>query len=265
MKDGANDITSFVDTHCHVDLYKDFEALRDDINRHRIHTFAVTNAPSVFFHTDALARENPYIYAAAGLHPELVPSHAHELPQLLELLARTVVVGEVGLDYVTRDAEVRKQQRAIFTAVLGRCAEVRGKVLTVHSRRAASDVIALVGAHFPCPVILHWFSGTKRELREAIKNGLYFSVNPAMVRSKSAQDLLREMPQDRVLTETDGPFVDGATPSAVRDVVAALAATWKCSPQEAATKVFRTFESIVATTSLRLRPRPPSSGDEGSE
>jgi TatD DNase family protein len=252
----TRDILPLVDAHCHVDLYKDFDALCADIEAHQVHTIAVTNAPSVFFHTERLARENPFIYAAAGLHPELVESRGHELPQLLEQISRTTIIGEVGLDYVTNDLELRKKQRAIFTAVLERCADLRGKILTVHSRRSASDVVSLIGANFPCPVILHWFSGTKAQLREAVKNGMYFSVNPAMVRSKSGQALIDEMPEERILAETDGPFVDvggsAATPSAVHLVTLALAAKWRCSPDHAATRIFGTFERLFATTGSSL-------------
>ena len=239
-----------VDAHCHVDLYKDFQALAADIEAQRVHTIAVTNAPSVFFHTEALARQSPYLYPALGLHPELVASHGRELPRLLDELPRVKIVGEVGLDYVTRDADLRKRQREVFSAVLERCAALRGKVLTVHSRRAAADVVSLVGANFPCAVILHWFSGTKRDLRSAVTNGLYFSVNPAMVHSRSGRGLLSEMPRDRVITETDGPFVDiqsrPATPSCVAVVLEALADMWRISSEEATAQVFATFERLLS-------------------
>jgi TatD DNase family protein len=60
-------------------------------------------------------------------------------------LAETRFVGEIGLDYVTSDRELRRRQREVFSQILARCAEHRDKVLTVHSRRSASDVIAATG------------------------------------------------------------------------------------------------------------------------
>lgn len=239
-----------VDAHCHIDLYKDFAAVAAEIEAQRVHTIAVTNAPSVFFHTEALARQTAYLYPALGLHPELVGSHGRELPRLLDELPRVKIVGEVGLDYVTHDAELRKRQREVFAAILERCAALRGKVLTVHSRRAAADVVSLVGGNFPCAVILHWFSGTKRELRNAVANGCFFSINPAMVRSRSGQGLIAEMPRERVISETDGPFVDiqgrPTTPSCVAVVVDALADMWRMSSEEVTTQVFATFQQLLA-------------------
>lgn len=62
--------------------------------------------------------------------------------------------------------------------------------------------------------VLHWFSGSKRELQRAIALGCWFSVGPAMLVSEKARALVRDMPRDRVLTETDGPFAQIAGESA---------------------------------------------------
>src|SRR4030095_3061057 len=197
-----NKMSVLVDAHCHLDLYREPRAIAGEIEESRIHTIAVTNAPSVFFHTRNLARGKMYLHAAVGLHPELVHSHGHELSQLLDAITTNTFVGEVGLDYQTSDPIIRAQQKKVLGAVLDRCAELRGKILTLHSRRAATDVIAAIGQKFPCPATLHWFSGSKKDLRRAVCNGLYFSVNPAMVRSKTGTALIDEMPRDRILTET---------------------------------------------------------------
>lgn len=241
--------TTFVDAHCHLDLYRDPTAIIAEIERERVHTVAVTNAPSVFFHTQNLARGTTYVHPAIGLHPELVHSHGKELPKLLEGVSTANFVGEVGLDYQTQDVATRKQQREVFAAVLARCAALSGKFITVHSRRSASDVLAAIGTGYPCPVVLHWFSGSKKELRQAIASSLYFSVNPAMVRSKSGLALVREMPPERVLTETDGPFVEvagkPATPGRVAEVLTALASLWKEAPEDVARRVSHTFAALA--------------------
>ena len=82
----------------------------------------------------ALGAHRPFC-AAIGLHPELVVSHAHELPDLLRMIDQTRYVGEVGLDYVTPDVTLRRKQRRVFEAILKRSAELGDRVLTVHSRR----------------------------------------------------------------------------------------------------------------------------------
>jgi TatD DNase family protein len=240
-----------VDAHCHIDLLgKDEGSVVEEIQRRPVHTIAVTNTPSVFFHTRDLAAKNRFLYPAVGLHPELVDSRSHELDRMWPLLAETRFVGEVGLDYVTSDLDLRRMQRDVFSAILSRCADYADKVITVHSRRSASDVVAAVGSNFPGTVILHWFSGTRRELEAAVTIGCWFSVNPAMFRSKTGPQLVELMPKDRLLTETDGPFVKigsrGAVPPDALESVRGLAAAWNESVEDAAAHVFANFRRAIA-------------------
>lgn len=245
----TEDRTRLVDTHCHLDLYPDPPALLRRIETAGVQTIAVTNAPSVFFHTDQLTARSHFVRPALGLHPELVKTHAHERPLFWEQLPKTRFIGEVGLDYVTNDATERELQRQVFREVLDRCAATGDKVLTVHSRRAAADVIDMVGRDFRGVVILHWFSGSLREAERARLNGLYFSINTAMIRSKSGQTLIERMDPDFVLTETDGPFVtlgkEPAVPPDVSHVVRHLAGVWHLAEDEAREKVLTTFRQVV--------------------
>jgi TatD DNase family protein len=237
-----------VDAHCHVDLYSDPKAVVAQAEALRIRTIAVTNAPSVFSFTRDVTAECRYVRPAAGLHPELVHSHGHELERLWPLLEETRYVGEVGLDYVTTDSRIRARQREVFGAIVERCAALGNKILTIHSRRAAADVIATVGPTFPGKAILHWFSGTVRQLEQAAAAGFFFSVNPSVLSSKSGRTLAASMPRERVLTETDGPFVKlGARPTTPPDtalVVQALAVLWHMEPAQA--------RDVVATNLQRL-------------
>ena len=104
-------------------------------------------------------------------------------------------------------------------------------MMTVHSRRAAGAVLdAFENAPGAGIMILHWFSGSRRELDRAVRLGCWFSVGPAMVRSQRGMDLLAAMPRDRVLTETDGPFASGGNgplqPGEVSAAVVACQAAW---------------------------------------
>ncbi len=242
----TNTTIEYVDAHCHLDLFPDPVALARQINERCVHTVAVTNAPSVFAYTERLAAGSRYLRAAAGLHPELVATHGGELELLWPCLERTRYVGEVGLDYSTNDGVLRARQRVVFEQILERCARVRDKTITVHSRRAASDTIDAIGDHFPGKVILHWFTGTRREVERAIRFGLYFSVNPAMVTSQKGRDLIDAMPRERVLTESDGPFVkvglQSADPTSAPIVLNHLARVWRLHVDDVARVVLANLE-----------------------
>lgn len=170
----------------------------------------------------------------------------------LSYISTAAFVGEVGLDYSFGDAENHRRQRQVFAQILASCAGDAGKVLTVHSRRALDDVISMVAEALPGTVIMHWFSGNFRQLERAAEEGSYFSVNPAMIRSKRGRDLVARMDPTRVLTETDGPFIKfgdhPAMPWDVRVVVQHLASVWQCTRDEAEEHVYANYLSAVSRT-----------------
>jgi TatD DNase family protein len=123
------------------------------------------------------------------------------------LLPKARYVGEVGLDGAPEFRAHWNIQVRVFTRVLELCENVGGRVLSIHSRRAASQVLDSLQTHPDAGVpILHWFSGTHRELKRAIDLGCWFSVGPAMLLSERGRSLVAMMPHERVLTETDAPF-----------------------------------------------------------
>ncbi|RIH83355.1 putative metal-dependent hydrolase YjjV [Calidithermus terrae] len=210
------------DTHCHVDLYPDPGEVIAATELAGVYTVAVTNVPSVFPRCKELLSGRRFLRPALGLHPELAREYHTELGLFAALLEETRYVGEVGLDFTTRDPAERRLQREVFGRVL-ELAAGRGKILTVHSRRAAQDVVEMVGPAYPGRVILHWYSGPLGVLERALANGLYVSVNPAMLRSQRGQEVIRSIPLGRMLLETDGPFVrSGAGPAQPRDLAAVV-------------------------------------------
>lgn len=244
-------ITDFVDAHCHIDLLPDPQKAVEEAAEQRIHVIAVTNAPSVFFHTHALAKGSQYVHAALGLHPELVKTHSHERESFWQQLPLTRFVGEIGLDFVTTDADERKLQIQVFSEILKRSADSKDKILTIHSRRAAKDVIQMIGPNFPGTIILHWYSGSKRDLETAIQSGFYFSVNTSMVSSKSGSEAIGLIPHDRLLTETDAPFARwrGAqtSPSSVKGAVKGVADLWKVDVAIAAQRISNNFAECITS------------------
>lgn len=240
---------SLVDAHCHVDLLSDPVKAVSEAEARRIHTIAVTNAPSVFFHTRNLCNETRYVHAALGLHPELIASHGREIEKFGQHLPETKFVGEVGLDYVTGDKTLRQKQRNVFSAIVAQSHDAGGRILTVHTRRAAADAIETLAPGTKNHVILHWFSGSLRELERGVELGFYFSVNAAMASAKSGMAILAALPRERVLTETDAPFArvagQSSSPKDIDAAARALASTWKLSLEDTVAIVGSNFRSIL--------------------
>jgi TatD DNase family protein len=194
------------DTHMHVDLYKNTKEIIDYIEKNKSYTIAVTNLPILYEKYCKQYQDLKYVRFALGLHPELAFQYKEQIPQMIEHIKVAKYIGEVGLDYGTTNLDNRETQRIAFRELIEQCDKYGDKILSVHSRRAAKDVLSIIGDSFNGKVILHWFSGTLRELMTAVKNGCYFSINSDMINSKNGIELIRNMPLDRILLESDAPF-----------------------------------------------------------
>ena len=197
-----------VDMHCHLDLYPEPRQQAEAIGKSGAYVLSVTTTPSAWLQTQALSAAHPRIKTALGFHPQLAAERFGELSLFDQLLPQARYVGEVGLDGSAECKSFWGEQVRVFDHVLAACALAGGRVLTIHSRKAATQVLDALQRHGGYGVaILHWFSGTKKELLRAVDMGCWFSVGDAMARSKKGRELMALMPSDRVLTETDGPFV----------------------------------------------------------
>jgi TatD DNase family protein len=182
-----------------------------------------------------------------------VHERADEFPLWKQYLPETRYVGEVGIDAGPQYYRSVETQTQIFEQVLQSCAVAGGKVLTVHSVRAAKAVLDLIEANLPTPsgkVVLHWFTGSKSEARRAAELGCYFSINSQMMRSEKGRELIGSLPLDRLLTETDGPFtqVDGrpAGPSDVRYTVETMAKLFRRTPGEIGALIRNNLKIVIS-------------------
>ena len=198
-----------VDFHCHLDLYPDPAAAIEAAQAAGIYTLTVTTTPKAWPRNRDLTQGTRFVRAALGLHPQLVADRAHELREWEQYLPEARYVGEIGLDAGPRFYTSLHEQKRVFRTVLERCAEAGDKVLTVHSVRSASAVLDMIEAHLARgrgKVVLHWFTGSRTEARRAAALGCYFSVNAEMARNERGRAVIADLPLERLLTETDGPF-----------------------------------------------------------
>jgi TatD DNase family protein len=247
-------LSPVVDMHCHLDLYPDPRAQIQLIARQKNYVLSVTTTPKAWRVTSALAAGHPRIKTALGLHPQLAKERKSELNLFDQLLPEARYVGEVGLDGGPDCRTFWKDQILVFDHILASCVAAGGRILTLHSRAAASAVLDALERHPGHGVaVLHWFSGTQRELARAVEMGCWFSVGSAMLRSKKGVSLAAKMPFSRVLTETDGPFAAIAgkplQPADCSGAVEALARLWDVDEVSAREKIVLSFRELVSSIS----------------
>lgn len=200
----------------------------------------------------ALAKGCPRVQTALGLHPQIAHERIRELALFERLLPETRYVGEVGLDGSPESKPHWREQLKAFEFILSTTEKAGGRVMSIHSRRAVDDVLKVLGAFPDAGIpVLHWFSGTKRQLSQAIEMGCWFSVGPAMLLGKRGTELTSEMPRNRILTETDGPFTTiKNTPLQPAEVSVAkqkLASIWDVEREEVERQVLDNLRGLMSS------------------
>jgi TatD DNase family protein len=207
-----------IDSHTHLDLCEpsdaELVAAAEAAGVRRIVTIGIDGASSRA--ALAAAEDFPQVYAAVGRHPNSARGFDDADLAELEALAaheRCVAVGETGLDYY-RDTAPREDQRRAFAAQIA-LARSSGKPLVIHTRAAEEDTLAQLASEAGgLSVVMHCFSMPER-LAECLERGYTISF-AGNVTYKSAADLAeaaRTIPEERLLLETDAPYL---TPQAVR-------------------------------------------------
>jgi TatD DNase family protein len=183
-----------LDVHAHIDANIDPRELRS------LGTiFAATR--SLDEADIATLRSDENTVWGVGCHPAVVGAHkAFTAEHFADLTCRTAFVSEVGLDGGSRVPLATQQ--ATLDAVLQRVQDAP-RITSIHSYKATAEVIEALERRPITGAILHWWLGSEAQTRRAVELGCFFSVNAASVRRT---ELLRLIPSDRLLTETDHPF-----------------------------------------------------------
>lgn len=197
------------DTHAHLDLYKDLNSQIDYVERMRSYTIIVTNLPKLYQRYISEYSNLNYSRFSLGLHPELAVQYKSQLPLFIELAESSKYVGEIGLDFTKG---VIQEQIKIFEEIIDTCNSHGNKIISIHNRMSAKHVIDIVGENSN-KIILHWFSGTMKDLKRAINLNYYFSINTNMVLSKKGREIVRRIPYDKLLIESDAPFTNATRTS----------------------------------------------------
>lgn len=202
-----------IDTHCHLGA-EQFAADLDAVLARAwaagvAHIVVIGESPAAATRARDLAGTDRRLSCTAGVHPHEAATWTGETETwLVEALRdeRVVAVGEMGLDY-HYDHAPRAVQRDVFERQLS-LATTAGKPAVIHAREADRDISAALANHPTATVVLHSFSSGPDLLREALERGHYVSFS-GMVTFKNSRldDALRSVPANRLLLETDAPYL----------------------------------------------------------
>lgn len=205
-----------VDSHCHINFDELQKRLPDVLSNARLNDVAYMLCVSVnledFPQVFALAKEHSHIFASVGVHPCYEDVQEPSAQELVEIAQddKIIAIGETGLDYFRTEDQDMEWQRDRFKRHIS-AAKTVNKPLIIHTRAAADDTMRILkeeGAD-TCQGVMHCFAEDWDVAKKALDLGFYISFS-GIVTFKSAtnvQEVARKCPADRILVETDSPYL----------------------------------------------------------
>jgi len=261
----------FVDSHCHIDFPDFSEGVLPLLANMRAADVGYALCISVnlehFPRVLALAEAHENIFASVGVHPDHGEGREPDVAELVELAAhpKVVAIGETGLDYYRMAREDVDWQRHRFRTHI-RAAREAGKPLVIHTRNAAEDTLAILAEEGAGEVggVMHCFTESQAVADAALDMGFHISFS-GIVTFKNAKDLkevARRVPLNRLLIETDAPYLAPVPhrgqrnePAYVRHVAEEIATLRGIGVEEVAQASTRNFFNLFV---FRAPPLPPS-------
>lgn len=199
------------------------------------------------------ANRYPFVYAAVGLHPENIEDGwtdaLAEIRRLAKSEPRVRAIGEIGLDYYwEKDERARARQQVVFARQMELARELKMPVI-VHDRDAHADCLEITRRYPDVTGVYHCYAGHVEMARELLERGYYLSFTGVITfkNAKKAVEVIREVPIERLMIETDSPYMAPEPYRGRPQFFALLSTAWR--------SVLRRSRAWRPPTSSASRPR----------
>jgi len=249
-----------VDSHCHLDfpeLAANLDEILANMQQHGVsHALCICVNLENFPQVLALAEAHPNLYASVGVHPDYEDVHEPTADELAALAAhpKVLAIGETGLDYYRLKGDLEWQRQRFRTHI--RAARKAGKPLVIHTREAAADTLRLMAEENAAAVggIMHCFTENIEVAEQALAMNFHLSFSGIVTfkNAKQVKAVARATPLDRILIETDSPYLAPAPhrgktnqPAYVRHVAEEIAKLKDISIEEVERQTTRNFFALM--------------------
>ena len=245
-------VLMYIDIHNHLDFYKENinEAIKD-INENKILTIASSIDIESYTKNKEYSKKSQYIIPTFGVHPSCVANIKCDLCELIPYIKESKLIGEIGLDFLwVEDRKLDSLQREIYYFLLKESAKLN-KYIVIHTKNAEEEIYNSLKNIKYNKAIIHWYSGPLNILEKLIDLGCYFSISVDVGYSKLTEEIVKKIPIDKLLVETDGPtaleWVNGeyGYPSEIKRVVKDIAFFKKLKEEDIINVIYKNYSNII--------------------
>ncbi|MCX5715205.1 MAG: TatD family hydrolase [Candidatus Omnitrophica bacterium] len=204
----------FIETHCHLD-FPEYNLDRDTVIQQAKsegieYIINIGSSLEGSIRSIDLAQRYSCVFATVGIHPHEADGFSQVNLQSLEKLAsqeKVVAIGEIGLDYF-KNYSLAENQKKLFLSLVD-LAKIKDLPLVIHTRQAQEDTLSILREAMPIRAVVHCFSGDELFLKECLDLGFFvsFTCNITYKKAQNLRDLVKLVPKDRLMLETDAPFL----------------------------------------------------------
>jgi TatD DNase family protein len=244
-----------IDAHVHLDKYGDRldDALRE-IEEQRIFTVATAMDVPSYLELQKIGERSDLVLPTFGIHPRRAAEYAGQLRDIGRYIETSPAIGEIGLDFHwVKDTSTYPAQKKVLEYFIAAAAE-QNKFVNLHTKAGEKEILDLLEKYDAKRAIIHWYSGPMDILHAMIDYGCYFTIGVEVLYSDYIKAIAKAIPDHLLLTETDNPGAlrwlkkteEVGMPTAIKDVVNALANLKQSTPQRTETVVRTNFSRLIA-------------------
>ncbi|MBF7097152.1 TatD family hydrolase [Alkalibacter mobilis] len=243
----------YVDAHTHLEQFED--KIGDAINKmekDKIMSVACSMNPGSYEYSKKFAEGKDLIIPAFGIHPWEAHKFVDDLDVFDSCIMESQLIGEIGLDfYWITNNKFYSYQRKVFEYMLSRCQRYE-KSPNMHTKGAESEILEYLMRYEIKNPIIHWYSGPRDVFEKLVDRGCYFTIGVDVYNSKITRDLVKSLPKDKILTETDGPdalkWINGKRgyPSEIKKVVREISILLNMDEEEIKSQIYDNLTKILS-------------------
>lgn len=242
----------FIDAHNHLDFYGErLTVALDMIDKNHIATLGCSMDIESYLFTKELSNDNPYIIPCFGVHPWKAHENYRDLDKFDEYVRRSKMIGEIGLDYHwVLEKEKYPLMVQVFEYFLKKAREYN-KITNIHTKGAELEILDYIKKYNLRTPIIHWYSGPIEVLKKLLDYGCYFTISVDIGHSDLTEEMVKILPLNRILTETDGPtaleWINGeyGYPLEVKNIVKQISFIKRLSYEQIKYQVSSNFKTLM--------------------